>query len=61
MGNMEVSDVLLMLAIIAFVVVASRVVIGPRFRSGSTARVDAHRNEPRVAADQHDKVRNLDR
>lgn len=61
MGNMEMSDVLLALAIVVFVVVAGRVVIGPKFRGGSTARVDAHRNGAGVAADQHDKVRNFDR
>ena len=61
MGNMEMSDILLILGIVVFVVIAGRVVIGPRFRGGSTARVDAHRNGAGIAADQHDRVRNFDR
>ena len=61
MANTEVSDMLLIVAIVVFVVVAGRVVIGPKFRGESTARGDAHRNGAEVAADQHDKVRNFDR
>lgn len=61
MGNAEVSDILLFVAIVVFVVIAGCVVIGPKFRGGSTARVEAHRKGAEAAADQHDKVRNFDR